>query len=541
MDFRDFEYITKEEKIDSEQTRKSLTYWQDVWRRLKKNKLSMAGLAGVITIMLFGVFGPILSPYKYSDQELDFKNITPKFDIYEVADEEYILVTQDYRVIITSEDGDLLYKLDDIYKDVMNRIYYFAYEQNIELADNYFGHYLLSVEEEASILASGAIYSQRWGIALLDADNEAGENEIQIFFIHEDSPFSRLSFEGVEFDFNLEEQTISSIRFLHDETTIPMEFIRINSDDGAQEFIDQLEIESVIAQFVVHGEVLTMDYSYGLMEEAAKPAGYEGVDIEFMYRGEPITTTYDSVFNQTFIFGSDALGRDLLTRVMYGARISLLVAFIATIVNFVIGITYGSLSGYSGGTVDNIMMRIVDIINSIPLTLYVILLMVVLREKVIDIDLFGKNYTIFDGSDGLVTIIIALGSIYWVGMARLVRGQILGLKEQEYVLAARTIGVSKAKIIIRHLVPNAMGPIIVSMTMMIPSAVFTEAFLSFIGLGVSAPQASWGTLANEALSAFQYYPYQLFFPSAAIALTMLAFNFLGDGLRDALDPRLRKG
>ena len=218
------------------------------------------------------------------------------------------------------------------------------------------------------------------------------------------------------------------------------------------------------------------------------------------------------------------MGRDLLTRVMYGARISLFVALIATLVNFLIGVVYGAISGYEGGRVDSIMMRIVDIINSIPLVLYVILLMV----------LFGTQ-------GGLRPIIIAIGTVYWVGMARLVRGQMLSLKEQEFVMAARALGVPKHQIIIRHLIPNAMGPIIVSMTMMIPSAIFTESFLSFIGLGVSAPQASWGTLANNALQSLLTYPYQLFFPAAAIAITMLAFNFLGDGLRDALDPRLRKG
>ena len=142
---------------------------------------------------------------------------------------------------------------------------------------------------------------------------------------------------------------------------------------------------------------------------------------------------------------------------------------------------------------------------------------------------------------GLMNIIIALSSVYWVSMARLVRGQMLSLKEQEFVLAARVMGVPKFKIILKHLIPNAMGPIIVSIAMMIPSAVFTESFLSFIGLGVSAPMASWGTLANNALSGLTTYPYQLFFPAMSIAFTMLAFNFIGDGLRDALDPRLRKG
>lgn len=267
-------------------------------------------------------------------------------------------------------------------------------------------------------------------------------------------------------------------------------------------------------------EAVILDFSYNTLKDK------QGYDYNYTieYKGEVFKYSTGTKFNMSFPFGTDDLGRDVLTRVMYGARISLLIAVIATMVNLFIGVIYGSISGYEGGRVDNIMMRIVDIINSIPLMLYVILLMVVFRK-----------------SDGLTNIIIALSSVFWVGMARLVRGQMLSLKEQEFVLAARVIGVPKHKIILRHLIPNAMGPIIVAMTMMIPTAVFTEAFLSFIGLGVSAPQASWGTLANNALSGLITYPYQLFFPALAIAITMLAFNFLGDGLRDALDPRLRKG
>ena len=251
----------------------------------------------------------------------------------------------------------------------------------------------------------------------------------------------------------------------------------------------------------------------------------QGYDYDFTieFRGQVVTQPQTSKLNKMFPFGTDGLGRDLLTRVMYGAQISLFVAFVATLGNLFIGVIYGSISGYEGGKVDEIMMRIVDIINSIPLVLYVILLMVWFR------------------GGGLTNIIIALISVYWVSMARLVRGQMLSLKEQEFVLAARVIGVSKWKIIFKHLIPNAMGPIIVSMAMMIPAAVFTESFLSFIGLGVSAPVASWGTLANNALSGLTTYPYQLFFPALSIAFTMLAFNFIGDGLRDALDPRLRKG
>jgi len=232
-------------------------------------------------------------------------------------------------------------------------------------------------------------------------------------------------------------------------------------------------------------------------------------------------STYGTKWNQTYWFGTDSLGRDVLVRQLYGARISLTVAFIATLVNFFIGIFYGGISGYFGGNVDNVMMRIVEVIATIPLTLYVILMMVVLQS-------------------GFISIIVAIGTVFWVDMARIVRGQMLTLKNQDYVDAAKTMGAGTWRILTRHLLPNTIGPILVTLTLLIPSAIFIESFMSFIGLGVSVPMASWGTLTSEAVETLRAYPYQLFFPAAAISLTMFAFNFLGDGLRDALDPRLRK-
>ncbi|WKV09744.1 ABC transporter permease [Thermoanaerobacterium sp. CMT5567-10] len=226
-------------------------------------------------------------------------------------------------------------------------------------------------------------------------------------------------------------------------------------------------------------------------------------------------------FSKVHWFGTDYLGRDLFVRVWMGARVSLFIGVTIAFLDAVICVTYGGIAGYFGGQVDNIMMRIVDILYGIPYLILVILLMVVMGQ-------------------GLWTIITAMVMTGWVGMARIVRGQVLQLKEQEFVLAAKTLGASPGRIILRHLIPNALGPIIVSMTFDVPNAIFSEAFLSYIGLGIRAPLASWGTLANDATQVLLMYPMQLFIPGFFISVTMLAFNMLGDGLRDALDPRLRR-
>lgn len=238
--------------------------------------------------------------------------------------------------------------------------------------------------------------------------------------------------------------------------------------------------------------------------------------------------------------GTDDLGRDTFVRLMMGARISLSIGIVACIMIVLIGVVYGTISGFFGGWVDNIMMRIVDIIYAVPTLLIVILLSVVLKQPLQD--LFTQNENLRDMvsiGPGLISIFITLSTLYWVDMARMVRGQILVLKEQEYINAARAIGAGPRWIMFRHLIPNSIGVILVTATLKIPTAIFTESFLSFIGLGVSAPMASLGSLASDALNGIYSFPHMLVLPSVLVSLIILSFNLVGDGLRDALDPRLK--
>ncbi len=307
----------------------------------------------------------------------------------------------------------------------------------------------------------------------------------------------------------------------------PPVFRAINCSGGYFYITDKLKVLEIDAQGHLVGKVESIAEDY---EKKQVTLSYQGGEIIMDYSQSPYTMLDENgerieeakhIWNRTYLLGSDNLGRDMLARLMFGARVSLLVAVVAALTNLVIGVLFGSISAYCGGMVDAVMMRIVDVINTVPLTLYVILIMVVLDA-------------------GLLSIILALGTVYWVNMARVVRGEILSLKERDFVLASRTLGSSTATILFRHLIPNAMGPILVTLTMLIPSAIFMEAFLSFIGLGLTAPLASLGTMCNDALATLRTSPYQLFEPALLICILMFGFNFVGDGLRDALDPKLKK-
>ncbi len=245
------------------------------------------------------------------------------------------------------------------------------------------------------------------------------------------------------------------------------------------------------------------------------------------------------------VFGTDSSGRDLMARTMYGARVSIIIGVVAALIVLVIGSLYGSISGLAGGPVDFVMMRIVELIYSIPEVLIVLLLQVVLKDPLqawfqahSETSAFVRAMS--DLGAGIVSIFITFAVLYWVTMARIIRGQVLMLKKQEYVTAATALGASNGRIITKHLLPNCIGPLVITTCLQIPSAIFLESFLSFLGLGVSAPMASLGSLCSDALQTITLYPYRLVFPAIVLTIIVLTLNLVGDGLRDALDPRLKK-
>jgi len=251
---------------------------------------------------------------------------------------------------------------------------------------------------------------------------------------------------------------------------------------------------------------------------------------------------YVTVSNH-YILGADNLGRDLLSRIIYGARVSLLVAFIGPFFSLSIGIIFGLISGYAGGRIDNLMMRIVDIMYAFPTLLLIILLMAFFRSSFSHTTPGTFTYVVgqLDNSiGGMLFIFIGIGITSWMGLARLVRGQVLSIREKEFIEAGRSLGVNTRGLMFRHILPNILGPVIVSETLTIPTYISYEAFLSFIGLGVNPPTPSWGAMISDASRSISTYPNQAIFPAIALFLIMFAFNFLGDGLRDALDPRLKR-
>lgn len=276
-----------------------------------------------------------------------------------------------------------------------------------------------------------------------------------------------------------------------------------------------------------------------LVDNNAAPLWVTTLFPSMIPKGEP--GGYVQISDQ-YLLGADDVGRDLLSRIIYGARVSLSVAIVGPFISLLIGVTYGTIAGYFGGRVDNLMMRFVDVMYAFPTLLLIILLMAFFRSTTSAPEPGTLRYylvTLDNSMGGMLFIFIGIGITAWMSMARLTRGQILSLKEKEFIEAAHALGVRDTRIMRQHILPNIIGPIVVAETLAIPTYIAYEAFLSFIGLGVNRPTPSWGSLISDGARAIRTYPNQVIFPAMALAIIMFAFNFLGDGLRDALDPRLR--
>ena len=420
-----FEPATSEEKENFIQDRRSVSYWKDAWRRLRKNTVAMVALVIIILLAIFAFVGPAVVPYTYKQQIRGSEALHPWH--YSLEDQEKI------NAYMEEHSGAGKLSPDE------------AVEQARKEAEA--KGTTLSRVDEAKIRAKANVSQQ-----------EASNNEEKV-----------------------------------------------------------TEADAVKALGIKHSMF-----------------GYSNKELQKKAEGEKVFP---------HVFGTDDQGRDIMVRVMVGARVSIIVGVCAALLVLVIGALYGSISGYCGGMVDTVMQRIVEIIYSIPEMLIILLLSATLKPALEQFQNSGdgilQSLVTLLGPN-LISMFIAFGLLYWVTMSRIIRGQILQLKQQEYVTAARALGAKGGRIISKHLLPNCIGQIVTTTFLQIPSAIFLESFLSFLGVGVSAPLTSLGSMCSEALSGLSTYPYRLLIPAVILSVMILSLNLFGDGLRDALDPKLKK-
>ena len=473
-----------------------------VAKRFFRNRLAVVGLTMLLAMFVFSFIGGVVSPYGQDQQ----------FYTYTQMSKEYVGVTRNDKLRFVVADGQ---EFGSIAQSKGNEAIKKG-EETFTYKDN--DYEVETLSEDLYVFRQGRTvlaYASKDMVTAADGVAELSFDAKLAALTAQAAGETTFTADGQDYELDADGNIVQS----GSEVAYIGRFVVSAADASvviSRDFRDRLEeaIDDNITEFT-YTDANGNEAEYDIVYDAST-----GV-----WSVKQMTETY--VFdryaspNKEHWLGTDTNGMDMLTRLMYGTRISMLVALMAAFVNLIIGILYGGISGYLGGTVDMIMMRIVDIISTIPLTLYVILIMQVLGA-------------------GIQSIIVALGSVYWVDMARVVRGQILSLKQQEFVLAAKTIGSSATTILFDHLIPNALGSILVTITMLIPSAIFMEAFLGYLGIGLQPPLASLGTMCNDASANLRTSPHELLIPALMICVIMFAFNFVGDGLRDALDPKLKK-
>lgn len=424
----DFASASRQEKDDFIQDRKSVSYWKDAWRRLKKNVVAMVALGVIVFLFLFAFVGPLLIPYGYDEFNKGAENLYP---------------------------------------------YHYTLEDTQRVNDEIASRTQSDVVDVDEMIAQAKAEAEKKGEKFTKKDEAVIRAKAKVA-------------------------------------------AKPSEDSSEEQSVDE---DSVRKELGIKKHIF----------------GYSQAELERKANGEKVFP---------HVFGTDMYGRDILVRVMYGARVSMSVGVFAAILVLVIGALYGAISGYCGGKVDAVMQRIVELIYAVPEMLVVLLIATALKPILTDyVNSSGtspmKSFVNVLGPN-LISMFIAFGLLYWVTMSRIIRGQVLQLKQQEYVTAARALGASGGRIIRRHLLPNCIGQIVVTTCLQIPSAIFLESFLSYLGVGVSAPLPSLGSMATDALSGMYTYTYRLIVPSVILSIMILAFNLFGDGLRDALDPKLKK-